>query len=290
MEANFITAVLMPVVLGVIMLGLGLGMTREDFRRVVVMPRPVLVGLVFQMLILPAVCFGIVTGFGLAPALAVGLMLLAASPGGATASLFSHLARGDVALNVTLTAVSSGLSLLTLPLIVNFSLVQFMGEGKALPLQFDRVIQVFLIVLVPVAIGMSVRARRPRAAARLERPVRIASAVFLMLVIVGTVAKERAHVLEYFEQVGLAALAFNLVNLAAGFLVPLVARLPRRQAISLGMQLGIYNGPLAMTVAGAPTLLNDTTMAIPSAIYSLIMLVNAGALCLLLGRGRDRGA
>lgn len=290
MEANFITAVLMPVALGVIMLGLGLGMTREDFRRVVVMPKPVLVGLVFQMLILPAVCFGIVTGFGLAPALAVGLMVLAASPGGATASLFSHLARGDVALNVTLTAVSSLLSLLTLPLIVNFSLAHFMGAGKVLPLQFDRVSQVFLIVLVPVAIGMSVRARRPRAAAKLERPVRIASAVFLMLVIVGTVAKERAHVLEYFEQVGLAALAFNLVNLAAGFLVPLVARLPRRQAISLGMQLGIYNGPLAMTVAGAPTLLNDTTMAIPPAIYSLIMLVNAGALCLLLGRGSDRGA
>jgi BASS family bile acid:Na+ symporter len=142
-ESNVFTAVLMPIALGVIMLGLGLSLQLEDFKRVVLIPKPVFVGLLCQMLLLPVVCFAIAVGFELPPALAVGLMLLAASPGGATANLFSHLAKGDVALNITLTAVNSVLSLLTLPFIVNYSLVHFMGEGKVIPLQFDKVVQVF---------------------------------------------------------------------------------------------------------------------------------------------------
>lgn len=290
MESNVLTAVLMPIALGVIMLGLGLSLTLEDFKRVVLMPKPVFIGLFCQMLILPVVCFAIATGFDLPPALAVGLMLLSASPGGATANLFSHLAKGDVALNITLTAVNSILSLLTLPFIVNYSLVHFMGEGKVIPLQFDKVVQVFAIVLVPVAIGMLVRSKKPQTAAGLEKPVKIFSAVFLLLVIVATVAKERAHVVEYFQQVGLAALAFNLVSMAVGYLVPLVFRLPKRQAIAIGMEIGIHNGTLAIAIASTPTLLNNTTMAVPPAIYSLIMFFTAAAFGYLVNRGHSRSA
>src|SRR5215213_9587701 len=159
MEQSIITTVLLPVALGVIMLGLGLSLTLADFKRIIVYPRAVAIGLACQMLILPAICLGIAHTFHLGPALAVGLMLLAASPGGATANLFSHLAKGDVALNITLTAVNSVLSLLTLPLIVNFSLAHFLGAGRAIPLQFEKMVQVFAIVLVPVSIGMLVRAR-----------------------------------------------------------------------------------------------------------------------------------
>lgn len=290
MESNVLTAVLMPIALGVIMLGLGLSLTLEDFKRVVLMPKPVFVGLFCQMLVLPVVCFAIATGFDLPPALAVGLMLLSASPGGATANLFSHLAKGDVALNVTLTAVNSVLSLLTLPFIVNYSLVQFMGEGKVIPLQFDKVIQVFAIVLVPVAIGMFVRSKKPAGAASLEKPVKILSAVFLLLVIAATVAKERAHVVEYFQQVGLAALAFNLVSMAVGYLVPLVVRLPKRQAVAIGMEIGIHNGTLAIAIASAPTLLNNSAMAVPPAVYSLIMFFTAAAFGYLVNRGTTRAA
>lgn len=290
MESNVLTAVLMPIALGVIMLGLGLSLTLEDFKRVVLMPKPVFIGLLCQMLLLPVVCFAIATGFDLPPALAVGLMLLSASPGGATANLFSHLAKGDVALNITLTAVNSVLSLLTLPFIVNYSLVHFMGEGKVIPLQFDKVVQVFAIVLVPVGIGMFVRARQQRLADRLEKPVKILSAVFLLLVIAATVAKERAHVVEYFQQVGLAALAFNLVSMAVGYLVPVVARLPKRQAVAIGMEIGIHNGTLAIAIASAPTLLNNTTMAVPPAVYSLIMFFTAAAFGYLVNRGADRSA
>ncbi|MEB2310727.1 MAG: bile acid:sodium symporter family protein [Sorangiineae bacterium] len=284
MQSSIITTVFLPLALGVIMLGLGLSLSLADFRRVVVYPRAVFVGLACQMLLLPAVCFGIARGFGLPPELAVGLMLLSAAPGGATANLFSHLAKGDVALNITLTAVNSVLSLFVLPFIVNLSLEAFMGAGKAIPLQFDKVIQVFAIVLVPVSIGMLIRAKKRTLAGQLDKPVRLLSAVFLVLVIASAVAKERANLGDFFRQVGLAALTFNLASMMVGYFVPLLLRVERRQAIAIGMEIGIHNGTLAIAIASAPTLLNNSTMAIPAAIYSLIMFFTAGAFGWLVSR------
>jgi BASS family bile acid:Na+ symporter len=276
MEEGVVTTVLLPVALGVIMLGLGLSLTIADFKRVVKYPRAVAIGLACQMLILPAACLGIAHAFSLPPELAVGLMLLAASPGGATANLFSHLAKGDVALNITLTAVNSVLSLLTLPLIVNFSLDHFIGADKSIPLQFSKVISVVAIVLVPVFIGMAIRSRKPGFADRLDKPVRIISAVFLLLVIAASVVKERANITDYIQAVGLAALAFNLTSLAVGYFVPRIARVEPRQAIAIGMEIGIHNGTLAIAIASSSSLLNNSTMAIPAAVYSIIMFVTAG--------------
>ncbi len=290
METSTLTAVLLPIALGIVMLGLGLTLTLADFRRVVVYPKAVIIGLACQMLILPVVCFGIAKLFGLPAALAVGLMLLSASPGGATANLFSHLANGDVALNITLTAVNSVLSLFTLPLIVNFALVAFVGEGKAIPLQFDKVAQVFAIVLVPVGLGMVVRARREGLARRLERPVRILSAAVLVLVIAGAVIKERVHLLEYFQQVGLAALSFNLASMLVGYFVPMLFRLPNKQSIAIGMEIGVHNGTLAIAIASSPMLLNSTVMAMPAAIYSLIMFFTAALFGFLVNRRKTDAA
>lgn len=277
MEESVITTVLLPVALAVIMLGLGLSLTIADFKRIIVYPRAAAIGLGCQMLLLPAVCLGIAHAFDLPPPLAVGLMLLAASPGGATANLFSHLAKGDVALNITLTAVNSVLSLATLPLIVNFSLDHFMGEGKSIPLQFDKVLQVVGLVLVPVSIGMTIRSRKPDVATRLDRPVRIVSAVFLVLIIVSAIIKERAKLGDAFREVGLAALGFNLASLAVGYVVPRVFRVERKQAIAIGMEIGIHNAALAIAIASSPSLLNNPTMAIPPAIYALIMFFTAAA-------------
>ncbi|MRG98332.1 bile acid:sodium symporter family protein [Polyangium spumosum] len=290
MQSNVFTAVFMPLALGVIMLGLGLGLTLEDFRRVVVYPRAVFVGLLCQTVLLPLACYGIAKGFALPPELAVGLMLLAASPGGATANLFSHLAKGDVALNITLTATNSILSLFTLPLIVNLSLEAFMGTEKSIPLQFDKVIQVFAVVLVPVGIGMLVRAKRPSVSERLQKPVKITSAVFLVLIIVAAVLKERANLVTFFRQVGLAALVFNLASMGLGYVVPLLVRLPKRQATAIGMEIGIHNGTLAIAIASAPTLLNNSTMAIPPAIYSLIMFFTAAAFGSIVARTNEEAA
>ncbi len=276
------TDVLMPIALGVIMLGLGLSLTLDDFRRVVVYPRAVVVGLACQTLLLPLACFGVAKVFALPPELAVGLMLLAASPGGATANLYSHLAKGDVALNITLTATNSLLSLLTLPIIVQLSMTQFLGEGREIPMQFSKVIQVFGIILVPVALGMLLRYLKKDLALKLEKPVRILSAVFLVLVIAGAIKQNINDVTEYFKLLALPALVFNLASMAVGYYVPLFARVPRRQAIATGMEIGIHNGTLAMFIA--TNVLASKAMAMPPAIYSLIMFFTAAAFGWMVAR------
>ncbi len=284
MESSVVTSVFLPLALGIIMLGLGLSLTIADFKRVVVMPKAILVGLVCQMLILPFVCYGIAKAVGLPPALAVGLMLLAASPGGATANLFSHLAKGDVALNITLTAVNSVLSVISLPIIVNLSMKLFMQESTTIPLQVKEVMQVFAVVLVPTGIGMLVRAKNLNLALRMEKPVRIASAVFLVLIIAAAVAGQRQNLVDFFKQVGIAALLFNLASMGLGYLIPRLVRLSKRQSIAIGMEVGIHNGTLAIVIA--TTLLNNPVMSIPPAIYSLIMFFTAAGFAFIVNRSK----
>jgi BASS family bile acid:Na+ symporter len=274
MESSAITTIFLPVALGIIMLGLGLSLTIADFQRVVKFPKVIFIGLFCQMILLPVVCFSIAKGFGLAPELAVGLMLLAASPGGSTANLFSHLANGDVALNISLTAFNSILSILMLPLIVNFSIDYFMESGQVVPLQFKKIIEVFAIVLVPVGIGMIVNAKNPSISIKLEKPVKILSALFLVLIIVSAIIKEKAHIVEYFQQIGIPALLFNVLSLGIGYFIPRMLNIGKKQAIAIGMEIGIHNGTMAIFIA--TTVLNNSVMSIPPAIYSLIMFVTAG--------------
>lgn len=275
MERDVIATVFLPIALGVIMLGLGLSLQLADFKRVVVYPRAVIVGLAAQMLILPAICLGVAHLFALPPELAVGLMLLAASPGGATANLFSHLAKGDVALNITLTAVNSVLSLVTMPLLVGLSMQHFMGADKAIPLQFGKVLSVVAVILTPVVIGMLIRSKRPDVAKNLDKPVRIISAVFLVLVILAAVVKEHEVLVNHFGEVGLAALVFNLASMGVGYFLPRAFGVVRKQAVAIGMEIGIHNGTLA--IALAMTVLENKTMSMPAAIYSLIMFFTAAA-------------
>lgn len=284
LENHPLVVVLLPSALAVIMLGLGLSLSLDDFRRVAKAPRAVFVGLLCQTLLLPAGCWLIVRAFELPGVFAVGLMLLAASPGGASANLFSHLARGDVALNITLTAVNSVLSLITLPIVVSLSLTAFLGEDRTVSLGFTKVLQVFAVVLVPVSAGMLVRARREAFAKRLDRPIRTVSVVFLLLVILGAIIKERDTLPGYFQQVGLAALAFNLLSLGVGYFLPQVFKLGRRQAVAIGMEVGVHNGALAITIASSPLLLNTPQMAIPAAIYSVIMFFTAAGFSFLMSR------
>ena len=284
MTADPLLTFFLPAALGIIMLGLGLSLSLADFARVAKFPKPVLIGLACQLLLLPLACFFLAKAFGLAPALAVGLMLLAASPGGTTANLYSHLAHGDVALNITLTAVNSVIAILTMPLIVNLSLAYFMSADQAIPLQFAKVVQVFAIVLGPVAIGMWLRSRFPGFAERMQKPVKIVSALFLLLIILLAVAKDWRTFVDYAPAVGGAALAFNLLSMAVGYCVPRLLKLDLRQAIAIAMEIGIHNGTLAIALALSPALLNNPTMAIPAAIYSLIMFVTAALFGLWVNR------
>jgi len=290
MTPDPITTVVMPIALGVIMLGLGLGLRIADFTRILIYPKAVIIGLSCQVLLLPVICFMITTSFGLPPELAVGMMLLAASPGGTSANLYSHLANGDVALNITLTAINSVLAILTLPIIVNLSLEHFMGEGKALPLQFTKVLQVFMIVLGPVALGMLINAKLPQIAARLNKPVKILSVIFLATVIAIAIFKDRSKIGGYVQIVGAACLTFNLLSLAVGYWVPRLLRMDKRQAIAIGMEIGIHNGTLAIAVALSPLMLNNSTMAVPAAVYGVLMFFTAAAFGWWVNRRRPAAA
>ncbi|BCJ64715.1 bile acid:sodium symporter family protein [Polymorphospora rubra] len=284
---SWLTTVALPIALGIVMLGLGLGLTIGDFRRVATYPKLVLIALGCQIVLLPALCFGLVIAFGLRPELALGMMLLAASPGGTTANLYSHLFGGHVALNVTLTAVNSVLAVLTLPVVVNLSSSYFLSDGASIGLQLDKVVQVFAIVLIPVAIGMFLRSRLPALADRLARPVKILSVVVLVAVVVGAIVNERDNIAEYFVAVGLIVLVFNVLSLAVGYGLPRLAGVGRRESIAAGMEIGIHNSTLAITIAVSPALLNSTTIAIPAAVYGIVMFFTAAAFGYLVSRRRN---
>ncbi|MEO6084215.1 MAG: bile acid:sodium symporter family protein [Umezawaea sp.] len=278
-------SVLLPIALAVVMFGLGLSLTVEDFVRVRKHPAAVLVALVCQLVLLPVLCFGLVLLFDLPPLLAVGMMLLAASPGGTTANLFSHVFRGDVALNITLTAVNSVLAVVTLPLVTNFAIDRFAPRGEALDLQFDKVVQVFAIVLIPVALGMLVRRRNPAFADRMDRPVRIFSVVVLAAVIVATVVSERANLATYLAATGLIALVFCVLSLSLGYFAPRALKVGHRQSIASAFEIGVHNSTLAITIA--ISVLGSTDVAVPAAVYGVVMFPVAAAFGWVVVRTRS---
>lgn len=273
----------LPIALAIIMFGLGLSLTPADFARVARSPRAVVGALVVQVLILPAVAFGLVLAFDLPPLLAVGVMLLAASPGGTTANLFSHLFRGDVALNISLTAINSVLAAFTIPLITNLAIGYFDADGE-LGLQFGKVLQVIAIVLIPVIIGMIVRSRWPDFAKSADKPVRIFSIVVLVAVTIGAIVGEREDIVDYLRQVGLVTALFCLISLAAGYGVALLLRLGRAQAIAASMEIGIHNTTIALTIA--LSVLDNVMVAIPAAVYSIVMYIIAPAFGWVVSRRR----
>lgn len=289
MESSALLSIFLPIALGIIMFGLGLSLSIRDFSRIITFPKAVIIGLLCQMLLLPAVCFGIAKLFHLSPALAVGLILLSASPGGVTSNFYSHLAKGDVVLNITLTAVNTLLCIFTLPFIVNYAMQTFMDESKYIPLEFSKVLQIFVIILVPVAIGMLIKAKNELLSARIQKPVKVFSLLFLIAVIAMQVVKERSHLALYWEQIGIAALSFNVLSMASGYFIPYFFRIPRSQSIAISMGAGIHNGTLAITIALSPALLNNSTMSIPPAIYSVLMYFTAALFgYMMAGRSRQK--
>ncbi|MGA7147543.1 MAG: bile acid:sodium symporter family protein [Microbacterium sp.] len=283
MQDSALIAVGLPVALGIIMFGLGLSLTVADFRRVAGTPRAVVVALTLQVLVLPSIALGLVLLFDLDPLLAVGVMLLAASPGGTTANLFSHLFRGDVALNITLTAINSVLAAIWIPIVVNLAIGWFDAEGD-LGLQWGKVAQVVAIVLVPVGLGMLVRQRTATFAARADKPVRVFSIVVLVVVAVGAILGEREDLGGYLEQVGALVAIFCLISLSVGYLGARVFRLDEKQSVACAMEVGIHNTTIALTIA--LSVLDSTEVAIPAAVYSIAMYPLATAFGFAITRRR----
>lgn len=285
MQANVLTEIFLPVALGIIMLGMGLALTLEDFKRVALFPRATFVGLFCQLIVLPLVAFGMLQVLSLPPELAVGVMLLSFCPGGATSNLLSNLARADVALSITLTAISSMITVFTIPYFVNLSMEYFIGEGKYVELPvLKTMLQIVVITIIPVSIGMLIRWKFPEGARRSEKPVKIASAVFITLVILGAILKERDNIAGYFVQVGVITLLINVVILAGGYLMGKLFRLSHPQRAAVSIESGIQNGTLAIAIATSSLLLNNSQMSIPAAVYSLIMFVTGGVAVYLFSR------
>jgi BASS family bile acid:Na+ symporter len=281
-------SVVLPVVMAVVMFGLGLALTVADFTRVLTVPRAVLVTLLCQVVLLPLVCFGLVVGVGLDPDFAIGMMVLAASPGGVMATVFSHLAGGDVALNITVTAVNSVLAVVTLPVVVALSVAYFAGDGAVVGLQTGKLVQVAFVLLAPVALGMAVRRRFPAFADRMERPVRVASLVAVFLVICAAILQELDGFLVGLAEVGLLCTAFSVLSLTLGYAVPRLARVGHRQAVSAALEIGIHNAVVAITVA--VTVLDHPEAAIPPAMYGALMFFPAGVFARLMARRATRAA
>ena len=269
MADNPLLVLFLPLALAVVMAGLGLHLTLADFRRVLALPKAVAVALAVQVLVLPPVAFALARGFGLPGELAVGLVLLAASPGGVTANLFSHLARGDVALNISLTAINSLLALLTLPAWTALALSSFLGSGASVPPPTGKVVEVAVLVIVPVALGMALRAWRPALAAAAERPVRHLSSLLLGVLIVMAFVSEWALVRAYAPVVGAACVLFNLASLLSGYFAARLVRLAEPQAIAIAFEIGIHNGTLAIFIA--IEVLGRAQASIAPAVYALSM-------------------
>lgn len=259
----------LPIALAIIMFGLGLSLTPADFRRVAHEPKAVVIILLCQVILLPLVAFGLTKAMSLEAALAVGMMILAASPGGTTANLYSHLFRGDVALNITLTAINSLMALITLPIVVNLALGHFMSGEESVGMQPSKLLQVFAIVLVPVVIGMFVRAKAPGFADAADKPVRIASAVLLFLVVIGAILGDKENVGDYLAQVGVITTLFCVLSLTIGYVLPRLLGLTQPQAVASGFEIGIHNSTLAIAVA--LSVLENTTMGVPPAVYGILM-------------------
>ena len=280
--SNFIT--LLPTLLigalALIMFGLGLSLTLGDFRRLLGPPKAVVVALALQALVLPAICYGLIVLFGVPPIYAVGLMLLAASPGGVSANLFSHLFGGNVAMNISLTAINTLLSIVSLPLIANFAIDTFSKSGQVVPMQTGKVIEVIGIVLIPVAVGMLVKRRAPGFAARMDKPMKRFSMLVLALLAIIAFAKEWSALTSSFATIGLAVIAFNILSLGLGYYVPRLLGMDKANAVAIGYEIGIHNSTLAIFVA--VSVLGDFQLMVPAAIYSISMYVFATAFGMLV--------
>ena len=276
-----ISSIILAISLIIIMLGMGLGLAPDDFKRVVKYPKAIFIGLTNQIIILPILGFGLVYMFDAHSDIAVGIIILAACPGGPTSNLISHLAKADIALSVSLTAVSSLLTIITIPFIVNFGLVTFYKGPSDIQLDVvNTILQIFVIVIIPVGIGMLIKAKNAGFAEKMAKPVKIGSGIVLALIIIGITLKEKENFVSYFQQAGIISLLLNVGSMGIGMLSAFLFKLSLPQARSISIESGIQNGTMAISIA--TVLLANPAFAIAPAVYSLIMF-GSGAFVIFLG-------
>ena len=290
MEQTFLARVVLPIALFIIMLGMGLSLVPDDFRRVFKYPKAVAVGVVAQMLLLPVLGFAVVKIVDMGePALAVGLIVLALCPGGTTSNMLTYLAKGDIALSITLTAVVSLVTPFTIPLLTALAMSHLMGNTQAFSMPIGQTIVVLLaITVLPVGIGMAIHRKWPVVSRKSEWPVKVLSIVFLFAIIGGLIRENIEHLPKWFAQTGAATLLLNVSAMTLAFFIAKSFRLNRAQQVTIGMEVGIQNGTTALLVTG--TLIGSAPMTIAPAIYSLLMFATGGLFGWLVNLGQKPAA
>jgi BASS family bile acid:Na+ symporter len=281
MEDNPITLIALPLGLVFIMFSLGLGLVKDDFRVVLKAPRGVIVGMANLLIVAPLLAVGVAAVFNLPPVLAVGLVLLGAAPGGTMANLLTHLARGETALSVTLTGISSALAVVTVPLYLSLSSAWFNLTGVDNDVEILPIAgRVLAITLVPLIIGMAIKQRAPDWTLTNYHRFRVISLGLFVVIVAAAVGSEWGRVTEYLGSVLLAVITLNVLAMGISFMTARAARLSDRSSTAIALELGLHNATLAIAVGASL----DPEMTIPAAVYGLFMWVTGGSFAYFMSR------
>lgn len=287
MIVTILTKVLLPLSLAIIMFGMGMTLVPKDFTRITKYPKAAFIGILNQLVFLPIIGFSLAVAFGLDSTMAIGLMILAAAPGGPTSNLITQICRGNIALSVTLTAIVSFATIVTIPLILTYALDYFGGDSsiiKELPV-LDIILQVLVIIIIPISIGMFIRRSKPAFATRMESPMRTASTVIFVLIFAAIVIAKWKFLGNAMKEVGLVTLLLNIATMGLGFITARIFKLNLKDSITITVESGIQNGTLAIVIA--TTVLKNLDMAIPIVAYSIWMFVTGSILMWYFGSRKN---
>ena len=275
--------ILLPISLAIIMFGMGLSLVSGDFTRLFTYPKAVLIGLCNQLLFLPLIGFVIVVLFGLNPSMAIGVMIISICPGGPTSNLITQVSRGNIGLSVTLTALSSLITVFTIPILLSKFIAYFSGDTDVviqIPI-LETMLQILVITVIPVSIGMMIRKRREAFALRMEKPMRTASTVLFVIIFLIIIIANKDNLIQAMKEVGLPTLLLNLSTMGLGYLSAKLFGITGKSQISITIESGIQNGTLAFVIA--TTMLNNLEMGLPTGAYSIWMFLTGGILMWRLG-------
>jgi BASS family bile acid:Na+ symporter len=282
--AQLISQVFLPLSLAVIMLGMGMTLIPNDFTRILKYPKSILIGLINQLIFLPAIGFSLAIAFDLSSVMAVGLMILATCPGGPTSNLIVQICKGNIALSVTLTAIASMVSILTIPFILSYALAYF-GSGTDVTIKLpilQTIMQIMGITVIPISIGMLIRKHKANFALRMEKAMRIASTIIFILVFIAVLVANFNILGRAMKEVGLVTFLLNVITMGLGFVTARLFKLKLKNTISITVESGIQNGTLALVIA--TSIFNNVEMGIPTAAYAIWMFLTGGILMWLLGK------